>query len=339
MESFFYNFSDFTASALPLFGAVLLGVIAVFVLMYLMFGRYTQTIDDPDRVDRGIFGRLTKPLASQLPESESEAKEFQQLLRQAGIYQPTARHSIYAFRFVLLFVPLVITGILAIVEPPEYTVQILVLGGVAAAALSIIPRLYVYFRRQSRLAEIRRGMADMMDMLSMCLGGGMPVNPSLEHVAKNLTNYPALAQELQILRRQSEIGNLRRALADFSDRIDIPEARQVASMLARGEQLGVKLSRSLLDQADHFRSTRRELANMQANKTPVYLTLPLMFCFAPAVLIMLLSPAMLQLNEFFNPKNGENVLAGNESLSSSRIAEFTTSLDQSLPSDLNRNRP
>jgi hypothetical protein len=48
---------------------------------------------------------------------------------------------------------------------------------------------------------------------------------------------------------------------------------------------------------------------------------------------MLLSPAMLQLNEFFNPTNGENVLAGNETLSYSRIVDFTTSLDQSLPSD------
>jgi tight adherence protein C len=328
MESIIYNFSDFTASALPLFGAVIVGALAVFFLMWLMVRRPNQQGNDPDAPDRGIFGSLTNPLAKQLPESKAEAAEFKQLLKQAGIYQPSARSSIYALRFVLLFVPLVLTGILAIIEPPENTVQILVLGGVAAATLSIIPRLYVYFHRQSRLAEIRRGMADMMDMLSMCLGGGMPVNPSLEHVAKNLTNYPALAQELQILRRQAEIGNLKRALADFSERIDIPEARQVASMLARGEQLGVKLSRSLLDQADHFRSTRRELANMQANKTPVYLTLPLMFCFAPAVLIMLLSPAMLQLNEFFNPTNGENVLAGNETLSAERIVEFTNSLDQ-----------
>ena len=339
MESILYNLNDFTSSAVPLFGAILLGGVAVFVLMWMMVRRrpFDPNVD-PNAVDRGIFGRLTNPLAKQLPESKKEAAEFQQLLRQAGIYQPSARESIYALRFVLLFVPLVLTGVLAIMEPPEHTVQILVIGGFTAAALSIIPRLYVYFHRQTRLAEIRRGMADMMDMLSMCLGGGMPVNPSLEHVAKNLTAYPALAQELQILRRQAELGNLKRALADFSERIDVPEARQVASMLARGEQLGVKLSRSLLDQADHFRSNRREMANSQANKTPVYLTLPLMFCFAPAVLIMLLSPAMLQLNEFFNPRNGENVLAGNESLSASRIADFTNNLDQSLPSDVT-NRP
>jgi tight adherence protein C len=153
-----------------------------------------------------------------------------------------------------------------------------------------------------------------MDMLSMCLSGGMPLSPSLDHVAHNLAAYPALAEELLILKRQSEVGSLRRALVDFADRIDMPQVRQVAGLLARGEQLGNRLSVSLLDQADHFRSTRRQLATMQANKTPVILTLPLMFCFAPAVLILLMSPTLLQLTEFLRPSSGPGLLDGNQSM-------------------------
>ena len=40
----------------------------------------------------------------------------------------------------------------------------------------------------------------MLDMLSMCLGGGMSISASLDHVAKNLGSYPALSEELQIMR-------------------------------------------------------------------------------------------------------------------------------------------
>ncbi|HTN77509.1 MAG TPA: type II secretion system F family protein [Pirellulaceae bacterium] len=262
----------------------------------------------------GVFGPFTDALATQLPESKKERGDFNQLLRQAGLYSRTARISIYALRFTALIVPMVIAGAIGLASPPEQMVRILVIGGIVAAALSITPRLYVFFRRRHRLVEIKNGLSDMMDMLSMCLSGGMPLSPSLDHVAHNLSAYPALAEELLILKRQSEVGSLRRALADFADRIDMPQVRQVAGLLARGEQLGNRLSVSLLDQADHFRQTRRQMATMQANKTPVILTLPLMFCFAPAVLILLMSPTLLQLTEFLRPSTGENVLDATQAI-------------------------
>jgi tight adherence protein C len=277
--------------------------------------------------ENGVFGSLTDALAGQLPESKKERSEFNQLLRQAGLYSRTARVSIYALRFVGLFVPVVAACVMALAAPPDQTIRILVIGGSAAALFSILPRLYVFFRRRHRINEINNGLSDMMDMLSMCLGGGMPLSPSLDHVAHNLAAYPALAEELLILKRQAEVGSLKRALADFADRIDLPAVRQVAGLLARGEQLGNRLSTSLLDQADHFRATRRQLATMQANKTPVILTLPLMFCFAPAVLILLMSPTLLQLTEFLRPANGGGVLGDNENLNIGAVTRLAEGMD------------
>ena len=165
-------------------------------------------------------------------------------------------------------------------------------------------------------------------MLSMCLGGGMSISASLDHVAKNLASYPALADELQIMRRQAEVGSLRMALADWANRIDTPEVRQVATLLTRGDALGTSLSGSLLDQADHFRTARKQLATLQANRMPVFLTFPLLFCFAPAVLIILMSPAFLQISDFLNPNNPNNPLAGNETISTQRLANTIGSIDQ-----------
>jgi tight adherence protein C len=167
-------------------------------------------------------------------------------------------------------------------------------------------------------------------MLSMCLGGGMSISASLDHVAKNIGNYPALAEELLIMKRQAEVGSLRLALVDWANRMDTPEVRQVATLLARGDALGTTLSGSLMDQADHFRTAKKQLATLHANRMPVFLTFPLLFCFAPAVLIVLMSPAFLQLSEFLDPQNANNPLANNETISTQAIANQIGSLDQNM---------
>jgi tight adherence protein C len=309
-------------------------VLAVPVILRLLFSKKQNAEPerpvDPRRPQGGVFGPLTDALASQIPESEKERVEFGQMLRQAGLYSPTARQSIYAYRFILMVFPLFCAGLLAIFSPPSQTWRILIGGGVIAAILSITPRMWVYFRRQKRVAQINAGLADMLDMLGMCLGGGMPLSQSLDHVSKNLTAYPSLGEELQIMRRQADVGSLRMALTDWANRIDSPEVRQVATLLTRGDQLGASISGSLLEQADHFRTTRKNLANLQANRLPVFLTFPLLFCFAPAALIILMSPAFMQLSEFFDPESGKNPLANNESISTRRIVDTLETLDQNI---------
>jgi tight adherence protein C len=282
------------------------------------------------RPSGGVFGPLTEALAAQIPESAKEHAEFGAMLKQAGMYSRTARASVYAYRFLLLAFPLLCAGILAVFSPPEQAWQFLIGGAILGAVLSIIPRLYVWYCRRTRLADINGGLSDMLDMLSMCLGGGMSISTSLDHVSKNLAGYPALAEELQILRRQTEVGSLRLALADWASRLDTPEVRQVATLLARGEALGTSMSGSLLDQADHFRTARKQLATLQANRMPVLLTFPLLFCFAPAVLIILMAPSMMQLSEFLDPAGGTNPLANNETISTRRVAESIGGLEQGL---------
>jgi len=274
----------------------------------------------------GVYGALTPALAAQIPESQRESAEFGQLLRRAGLYSPSAQASVYATRFLLLFVPLVLTGVFAILLTTDYTLRVLIIGGLAAAALSIIPRLYVFSRQRRRVRQISHGLSDMMDMLSMCISGGLPIITSLDHVSQNLSNYPALSEELRILRRQAEVGSLQHALVDFGARIDLPEVRQLSNMLTRGDQLGTQLSSSLHEQADHFRATRKQLATMQANKAPVKLTFPLLLCFAPAALILLMAPALLEVRDFLNDEQGP--------LGNRPLVETIQQIDQATTPDI-----
>jgi len=253
------------------------------------------------KTGEGVFGPLTPALAAQIPETKKERRDFQLLLRQAGLYHPATRTTIYALRFVLMLLPLIAAGVWAVMADAGQTWKILGVGILTAACLSVIPRLYVFFRRRRRMQQIRGGLADTIDMMSMCTSGGLGLSESLQHVASQLSAYPELAQELLILKRQAEVGSLKQALADFSTRVDLPEARQLAGLLTRGSNLGTELAGSLNDQADHLRTARRQAAITQANKTPVKLVLPVLFCFAPAALILLTGPAILDLHDFLVP--------------------------------------
>jgi hypothetical protein len=65
---------------------------------------------------------------------------------------------------------------------------------------------------------------------------------------------------------------------------------------------------------------------------PVFLTFPLLFCFAPAVLIILMSPSMMQLSDFLNPENPDNPLTSNETISTTRVADAIGNLNQDIRS-------
>jgi tight adherence protein C len=251
-----------------------------------------------DISDEGIFGRLTPALAAQLPEPQKERRQFELMLRQAGLYRPNAADTFNALRFVLLAVPLLAAGVWCIFADSSQTVPVLVIGAVAAALLTIVPRLYVYLRRRRRMRRIREGLPDTIDMLGMCVSGGLALGESLEQVARRLTNYPECAEELMLLKRQAELGNLKRALADFANRVALPETNQLAALLLRGSHLGTELVGSLSIQADHLRVARRQAATARANKMPVKLIFPVMFCFAPAAIILLTAPAVVQLRDF-----------------------------------------
>lgn len=276
--------------------------VLAFLVLSLLFPRSKQKSEDDEFVEEnGIFGSLTPGLANVIPENEKENREFRQLLRQAGFYSFSARNSIYAARLVLFLLP-IFTGMYMGVLFPDLMLQYTCIGLFVGTGLSIIPRLYVYWVRKKRIEHIRVGIPDTMDMFAMCASGGMTMNESLEHIADQIYEYPELSQELCILRRQIELGSLEQAIKDLMERVNIPEMRQFSYLLLRSSQLGNQSNTALIEQADHLRAMRRHHAMAQANKTPTKLVFPLMFCFAPGALILMLSPSLMTIYDFMASK-------------------------------------
>lgn len=247
------------------------------------------------------YGALTPTLAAMLPESPHKKQKLKRALRNAGYYTPHAWQNLAATRYLGLILPILFFGALLIVVPAQLEWPIIAAIVIAPILGYAAPGLLVQNQAASRLNEIERGMPDMLDMLNMCVSQGMTLPASLRRVGLELRGvYPALSKELSIVSDQSRIGGLSNALANFSERVDLPDVHSFASLLMQTEQMGTSVSEALQDYSDNMRENLRQRADRKANAAAFKLLFPTVLCLMPAVFLFLLGPAVVQLQDFFN---------------------------------------
>ena len=92
------------------------------------------------------------------------------------------------------------------------------------------------------------------------------------------------------------MGSTRReALEGFANRTELPDIQTFVNALVQAEQMGVSLGHVIRVQADQIRLRRRQRAEQQAYKAPVKMVFPLVFFIFPAIFVVILGPAMLQI--------------------------------------------
>jgi len=272
--------------------------------------RLRGTIDDDLRVDasRGIFmGTLTATPSDGMPSILIPPDELTKSMRRAGYYHPDAASEFNTTRVFLALTCLLITGIFVVVIGPERRDLFLpIVGwglGISALAYAL-PWLYVRIRGKDRVARIQRGLPDAVDMLTMCVTGGLGLQDSLGHVSREIYgSHPDLAVELEIVRRHTELTTLGDAFRQFASRVDCPEVASLSAIITQTERLGSNVVVAVREYADSVRSKQRSTADERASKAGIKLLFPLVMCLAPAALIILWGPAALELRNFFRGFN------------------------------------
>ncbi len=254
-----------------------------------------------------VFGPLTRPLAALLPIGEKTRKRLALELCQAGFYHRHAATEYLALRNTLVvgWVILIATLIVLASQPGEpLDVRLLAAGGLGMVLLYGVPRLVLGSRAKARVRRIEYSLPDALDMLSMCMTGGLSFSQSLARVGSELArSYPDLACELRIVSRQADSGTLSRAIKGFAQRVDTPEVQSLASVVGQTEQHGGAVAPAFHQFATDVRRQRRQLAEEKGNRTSIHMLFPLVLCLAPPVYLLLLTPAAIELRGFVIDEN------------------------------------
>lgn len=278
---------------------VSLGIACGLFPIFLMLLRRPPEDEAEDDTGREmVLGGFTEPLATQVPMTSENQSEIQKLLTAAGFYHRSALTEYRAIRVALSLAPIFLTLAVALIIDPAYLPRVLLIGLIITLLFFSLPRLFLAQRRRRRANEITRGLPLAMDLMTLNLSAGQNVISSFNATAKEMKNsHPALAQELSITARQAELHSLQVAASQFADRVQVPEVNNLALLLVQSERLGTDTSATMTELASNFRTTARQRAETQANRTSFWMLFPSVFCFWVAAAIILVGPAYL---EFFD---------------------------------------
>jgi pilus assembly protein TadC len=247
---------------------------------------------------------LVDSLAEQLPQGSRDNGVLDRELRQGGFYLPTARNEYLAIRNGLVIAAVLLTGIVAVAIGPErqtLVVRVLIVGAIAAALAWAVPRLILRAMVARRVRRIRHALPYALDMITMCLAGGISLREALVHVSREIIKaHPDLAVELLIVRQQAELNSLEFALQQFANRIDTPEITAVSSLVAHTHRLGVNAAAAIQEYADVMRQKWRHEADERANARSVQLLFPLALFLLPSAMLLLWGPAAVDLWQFMS---------------------------------------
>jgi tight adherence protein C len=178
------------------------------------------------------------------------------------------------------------------------------LAAVAAAAGGFfLPDVLVYNAGLKRQDELRRGLADALDMLTVCVEAGQGFDSALMQVARSVTGpvageFTRVLQEIQIGKPRGE------AFSSLSRRTNVPEVKTFVTALVQADRMGLPIGSVLREQAQQMRLVRRQRAEEQAQKVPVKILFPLMLCILPSLFIVVIGPGVIRMMATFAQMNG-----------------------------------
>lgn len=291
-------------------GVVFLVVMAVLLVIGLLVTSRQGKLDE--RLD-ALSGRVRPEPVAQMaratlprmgkvivPEDEAERSRLRSRMVHAGLYQPQAMYAFLGVKLVLLISATVVGMGLTLAKIMPTTKALPIALGLFFVGM-IGPSFWLDHRKSGRQSVLRRGLPDALDVLIICLEGGLSLQASLKRVTDELRGaHPELAGELLIVDREIQLGvDTGEALRHLSQRTDLEEALSLSSVVAQSEKFGASMVKSLRTHSETLRSKRKSKAEERAQKASTKLLIPTLLFIFPAVFIILLAPAAFQVQALF----------------------------------------
>jgi len=163
------------------------------------------------------------------------------------------------------------------------------------------PNFYLYQRVYERSKLIQRALPDAIDLMTISVESGLAFDAAVQQVARN-TDGP-LADEFSRVLREMQIGQGRaEALRGLGERTEVDDLKGFVTSMIQADSFGIPIANVLRIQSSEIRMKRRQRAEEQAQKVPVKITVPLIFCILPCLFIAVMGPAVIHIMDSFAGK-------------------------------------
>lgn len=253
-----------------------------------------------DRVQfKGILERFLAPFVKwSIPSSEEETSKIRIKLSQGGYRSNTAVVMFYGMKSLLplIFVVPFIVIVLAVDDNLTWnnfaliTLVLLTVG-------YYLPDYYLQKKVEARQREIFENFPDAMDLIRVCVTAGLGLDSAIARVGQLIGGQSkVLAQDFRLLSLELRAGVPKeKALRGLALRTGLEEVNSLVAMLIQSEKFGTSVSESLKVHSEGLRTKRKRMAQEAAAKVPVKLTIPMMICILPALFVVVLGPAILDI--------------------------------------------
>lgn len=179
-------------------------------------------------------------------------------------------------------------------------------GPLVAAALAVAgallglftPDLVLYQVAFNRSEQVRKDLPDALDLLTISVEAGLAFDAAVSQVARNSTG--PLAEEFFRVLQEMQIGMGRSdAMRALGERTDVDELRSFVTSMVQADAFGIPIANVLRVQAREMRIKRSQRAEEKAQRVPVKILFPLIFCILPTLFIVVLGPAAISIYDAF----------------------------------------
>jgi tight adherence protein C len=236
-------------------------------------------------------------------DTKGDNSQLRQSLIQAGFRHPKGTAIFFGLRLLLAILLPLIYLVANVVNGVLNRGNLLFCFLLCLLGFYSVPYLLklIINRRKDR---IDKALPDVLDLFIVCMEAGLSLQATINRVSDEVKSISVdLFKELQLTNAELRTGVGREvALKNFGERTGVQNVKALVGLMIQSEKMGASIVKSLRTHAAFLRVQRSQLAEEKAAKLPVKILFPLLMFIFPAIFVVVLGPAVIQIakSSFFS---------------------------------------